>query len=76
VHCTGAFSFVIQGLTSERRRTRGPIPARGRVSATPLGELPARGRPHLVELDLLVSVEQPLDLRMHAVADDTGLDRD
>src|SRR6202165_4091465 len=68
--------FVVYTLMSELRGNRRTTSTCGRVSAPPLSEVPARGRPHLVELDLLVGVEQPLDLRMRAVADDTCQDRD
>jgi len=71
VHCTGAF-FVVKTLALECRRPRG---TRSCISSTALGELPAGGRPHLVEFDLLVRVEQPLDLRMSTVANHACLDR-
>src|SRR6266513_1368789 len=53
----------------ERRRTWGTSSG---VSTTTVSQLFARTRPHLVELYLLLGIQQPLDLRMSAVAHDSG----
>jgi hypothetical protein len=68
-----ALFFCQNQYLLERRRTWGTS---NRVATTTLGQLLTRGYPHLVELCLLVRIQQSLDLRMSAVAHDSGSHRD